>query len=51
MGPDPMLEEGIRMGAGSWDHETDTARLRRAHPGFGDRALSRARDRGHLVHR
>lgn len=30
------------MGHGPWNSEADTARLRRAHPGFHDRTLSDA---------
>ncbi|GAA1747249.1 hypothetical protein [Kocuria aegyptia] len=48
---DALIEEGIRMGAGSWDHEPNMAHLRAAHPEFSDRALSRALDWGHLIHR
>ncbi|NKX54998.1 hypothetical protein [Arthrobacter mobilis] len=48
---DALIEEGIRMGIGPWNHEADMAHLRRAHPGFRDRALSDALDWGHLIHR
>lgn len=48
---DALIDEGIRMGIGSWDHEPDLAHLRAAHPGFADRALVDALDWGHLVHR
>ncbi|MGQ1839207.1 hypothetical protein ACT4S2_12195 [Kocuria turfanensis] len=48
---DALIDEGIRMGIGSWDHEPNMAHLRRAHPGFSDRSLSQALDWGHLIHR
>lgn len=48
---DALIEEGIRMGIGSWDHESDMAHLRAIHPGFRDQALSKALDWGHLIHR
>ncbi|MHA7263689.1 hypothetical protein ACX80W_10855 [Arthrobacter sp. TMN-37] len=48
---DAMIDEGIGMGVGSWDHEPNIAYLRQAHPGFNDRALSDALDWGHLIHR
>lgn len=48
---DALIDEGIRMGVGSWDHEPNMARLRAAHPGFSERSLSRALDWGHIVHR
>jgi len=48
---DALIEEGIRMGVGSWDHEPNMAHLRAAHPGFSDRALSKALDWGHLIYR
>ncbi|MUN62152.1 hypothetical protein GMA12_03170 [Kocuria sediminis] len=48
---DALIEEGIRMGISSWDHEPNMAHLRRAHPGFDDRALSQVLDWGHLIHR
>lgn len=48
---DALIEEGIRMGIGSWDHEPNMAHLRAAHPGFRDRALIEVLDWGHLIHR
>jgi hypothetical protein len=48
---DALIEEGIRMGIGSWDHEPNMAHLRAAHPGFRDRALTEVLDWGHLIHR
>ncbi len=48
---DALIEEGIRMGIGSWEHEPNMAHLRAAHPGFSDRAVSRALDSGHLIYR
>lgn len=48
---DALIDEGIRMGYGSWDHEPNMAHLRAAHPGFDDRALSKALDWGHLIGR
>jgi len=48
---DALIEEGIRMGIGSWDHEPNMAYLRATCPGFNDRALIDALDWGHLIHR
>jgi len=48
---DALIDEGLRRGYGSWDHEPNMARLRRAHPGLDDRALSHALDWGHLIGR
>ncbi|QCU77962.1 hypothetical protein E7744_07015 [Citricoccus sp. SGAir0253] len=48
---DALIDEAIRMGYGSWEHESNMARLRRSHPGFSDRSLSSALDWGHLIHR
>jgi len=48
---DALIDEGIRMGTGSWEHEPNMASLRQAHPGSGDRSMSRALDWGHLIYR
>lgn len=48
---DALIEEGIRMGIGSWDHEPNMDHLRAIHPGFRDQALSKALNWGHLIHR
>ncbi|MHA7263690.1 hypothetical protein ACX80W_10860 [Arthrobacter sp. TMN-37] len=51
MRSDALIEEGIRMGRGSWDHEPNMAHLRQTHPGFNDQALSDALGWGHVMHR
>ncbi|GGG61547.1 hypothetical protein GCM10011374_25760 [Kocuria dechangensis] len=46
-----LIEEGLRMGIGPMDIHADMDRLRAAHPGFNDRALSDAVNWGYLIHR
>lgn len=46
-----LIDEGVSMGIGSWDHEPNMAHLRQSHPGFSDRALADALDWGHLIYR
>jgi hypothetical protein len=46
-----LIEEGLRMGIGPMDILADMDRLRAAHPGFRDQALSEAVDWGYLMHR
>ena len=48
---DALITEGIRMGYGPWDWDADMDRLRRAHPGFSDRALGDALDWGRFFGR